>query len=326
MKNILIIGATGSTGTGLIEYLNHNKYKIYATGQGKRESDFFGKKNVEYVSLNISDKNDFAKLPQKNIDCVVLLAGAMPARMEGYNPQKYIDVNITGTLNVAEYCRQHNIKKIIFAQSHSDVYGHWDTGELITHDAIRSLNLKGDHAMYIISKCTAVDILEHYYQEYGIKNIILRLPTIYCNWPESTFFVNGVKTDMAYMYFINQAIQGKPLEIWGDPNVAKDIVYVKDFAQIVEGAINSSKARGFYNVGTGIPTTLEEQIRGVVDVFSPKNKKSVIKYRPEKRSQISYLYDISRTKKDLKFVVRYPYKKMLQDMKNDITGSRKIEK
>lgn len=318
MKKIIIIGATGSTGVGLINYLDPRKYAIYATGAKKRDKNFFNKKNVRYIALDISDKKAFDKLPKKGIDCVVLLAGLMPARMEGYDPRKYIEVNVMGTLNTAEFCRENRINKIIFAQSHSDVYGHWDTGEYIEHDASRILNLKGDHAMYIISKCTAVDILEHYHQEYGIVNIILRLPTVYCNWPESTFYVNGVKTNMAYMYLINRARKGDGVEIWGDPDKAKDIVYVKDFAQIVDKAINSRKAQGFYNVGTGIPTTLEEQIRGIVEIFSPKGKKSRISYLPNKRSQTSYLYDIARTKRDLGYEVKYPYLTMLEDMKADI--------
>jgi UDP-glucose 4-epimerase len=314
----IVIGATGSTGMSLVDYLDERNWMIYATGQRERVGAFEGKKNVHYVALDISKRDDFKKLPTKDIDCVVLLAGAMPARMEGYDPQKYIDVNVTGALNVAEFCRQNGIGKIVFAQSHSDVFGHWNTGEYIKHDAPRSLNLKGDHAMYIISKCAAVDILEHYYQEYGIKNVILRLPTIYCNWPESTFYVNGVKTDMAYMYFINRARRGEEIEIWGDPTKAKDIVYVKDFDQIVEKAMSSGVARGFYNVGSGIPTTLEEQIAGIVDVFSPTGRRSPVRYVPTKPSQASYLYDISRTERDLGYEVRYPYLKMLNDMKAEI--------
>ena len=319
--NIIIIGATGSTGLGLIDYLSAEGHKIYGTGTSKRGKDFFKRKNVEYISLDITNKESFDVLPHESIDCVVLLAGAMPARMKGYNPQAYIDVNITGTLNVAEYCKNNGIKKIIFSQSHSDVYGYWDTGEYIKHDAKRKLNLKGDHAMYIISKCAAVDILEHYYQEYGIVNIILRMPTIYCNWPASTYFVDGKKTDMAYMYFINRAMNGESIEVWGDPQTSKDIVYVKDFAQIISKSIISTHAQGIYNVGSGIATSLDQQIKGIIDVFSKPGKISKISYEPEKPSQVSYLYDISRTVDELGYSPKYTYHAMLQDMKQDVINS-----
>lgn len=322
--NIILIGATGSTGETLTKHLSEKNHKVYATGYKQREPDYFKAENVSYIPLDISKKEQFATLPGQDIDCVILLAGMMPARMEGYDPYKYIDVNITGTLNVLEFCRENNIRKIIFAQSHSDVYGHWDTGKYIKADADRILNLKGDHAMYIISKCTAVDMLEHYHLEYGIQNIVLRLPTIYCNWPEATFYVDGKVQNMAYMYLINRAIKGEQIEIWGDPGKTKDIVYIKDFVRIVEGALESETAQGIYNVGTGIPTSLEEQIRGIIEVFADPAQYPEVVYKPEKKSQTSFLYDISRTEKDLNYKVQYPYREMLLDMKKEIEGKKRI--
>lgn len=315
MKNVIIMGASGGTGRYLTKYLSSKDYSVYATGSQERDVDYFRLPNVSYLSLDISKKEQFAKLPKENIDCVILLAGLMPARMKGYDPAAYIDVNITGTLNALEYCKENSIKKIIFTQSHSDVYGHWNSDRLIPADASRSLNLKGDHAMYIISKCTAVDLLEHYYEEHGIRNIILRLPTIYRYNPGATYYVDGVMQDMAFMSMINKAIKGEEIEIWGDPQRKKDIVYNKDFIRIVEGAIESESARGIYNVGTGLATSLEQQIRGIIEVFSPKSSPSNVVYRPEKRSQGSYLYDISRTENDLNYKPQFPYIEMLKDMK-----------
>jgi UDP-glucose 4-epimerase len=318
MKNVIIFGATGGTGMHLTRYLSERNYRVTGTGVRHRDAGHFGMKNVRYLDIDISKKEQFQELPAANVDCVILLAGMMPSRMEGYDPYKYIDVNITGTLNVLEFCRENQIKKIIFAQSHADVYGHWNTGKRIPADAPRALNLRGDHAMYIISKCTAVDMLEHYHQEYGIQHIVLRLPTIYSYMPAATLYVDGVIQDMAFMYIIKKALKGEQIEIWGDPEQPKDVVYIKDFLRIVECAIESPTASGIFNVGTGIGTTLEQQIRGIVEVFSSDGQKSEIIYRPEKRSQASYLYDISKTEQELGFTVQYPYMDMLRDMKRQM--------
>jgi UDP-glucose 4-epimerase len=325
MKNVIVMGASGGTGTYLTKDLSEKGYTILATGNKERDPNYFDLPNVTYLSLDITKKDQFSKLPKENIDCVILLAGLMPARMEGYNPSAYIDVNITGTLNVLEYCRENNIKKVIFTQSHSDVYGHWNSGKNIPADASRSLNLKGDHAMYIISKCTAVDMLEHYYLEYGIRNIVLRLPTIYQYKPGATYYVDGVVQDMAFMLLIQKAMLAEEIEIWGDPAQKKDVVYNKDFISIVEGAIESETARGIYNVGTGTTTSLEQQIRGIIEVFSPEGKFSNVVYKPEKRSQASYLYDISRTEKDLNYKAKYPYMDMLRDMKANMFADLKTQ-
>jgi UDP-glucose 4-epimerase len=315
----LIIGATGSTGLYLTDYFVSKNHNLVVTGLKPRNLQYYKSKGIEYISLDISKKEEFVKLPT-DINCVVLLAGMMPARMEGYNPYKYININTIGTLNTLEFCRINNITKIIFAQSHSDVFGYWNTGEYIKDDSARKLNYKGDHAVYIISKCASVDLIEHYHQDYGIQSIIFRLPTIYCYWPDDTMYVNGIKKTMAYLTIIKKAIKGEAIEIWGNPKIAKDIVYVKDFVQLVEEAIKSNTAQGIYNVGTGIPTTLEEQIRGIIEIFSRHDKTSVIVYRPDKPSQISYLYDVSKAKKELGYQVRYPYIEMLKDMKAEMNN------
>lgn len=313
--NILLIGATGSTGLYLMDSLRKQRHKVFATGRRRRENSYFQENRIPYFSLDISKKEEFQKLDVYQYDVVVLLAGLMPARMEGYKPESYFYVNTLGTLHALEYCRSRGINKIIFAQSHSDVAGHWNTGRYIKDEAERILNLKGDHAAYIISKCAAVDLLEHYHQEFGLQSIIFRLPTIYCYWPDSYFYVDGMKKKIAYLAIIEQAINGEKIEIWGDPSVAKDIVYIKDFVQLLIKSIEHPTAQGIFNVGTGIPTTLEEQILGIIDVFSPRESASEVVYCPEKPSQVSYLYDITKAKKELGYVVEFPYKEMLEDMK-----------
>jgi UDP-glucose 4-epimerase len=242
--------------------------------------------------------------------------------MEGYNPQTYIDVNVTGTLNVLEYCRTVGVSSYLFTQSHSDVAGYWNTGEYIKPDAPRKLNLKGDHAIYIISKNAAVDLIEHYHLDYGLRTFVFRLPTIYNYRPIYDMFVNGKNVPIGFMYFIQKAINSEPIEIWGDPQQQKDIVYVKDFNQMLTKAIESNLKKGFYNVGSGKPTTLEEQIKGVIEIFSPKDNQSKLIYKPEKQSQNSYLYDISNAEKELGYHPTYNYIEMLKDMKKEMQENR----
>lgn len=109
MKNekILVFGASGDTGTYFVRYFldhyNDSEYEVVAVGT--RETDRFARMGVPYYRVDITQKNAFDCLP-KDIYAVVDLAGAMPARMKGYDPYKYIDVNIIGTLNILEFCRK----------------------------------------------------------------------------------------------------------------------------------------------------------------------------------------------------------------------------
>jgi len=318
----MIFGATGTLGTYLVDHLYEKKYKIWAIGNRNVKEDYYSRRGINCAKIDISNKDDFEKLPQSDVDSIVLISGAMPSRMVGYNPQKYIDINITGTLNVLEYCRRIKVSQFLFTQSHSDVSGYWNTGEYIKPDAPRKINLKGDHAVYIISKNAAVDLIEHNRLSYGIKTFIFRLPTIYNYRPIYDMYVNGENVKVGYYTFIHNAINSKSIEIWGDPSKAKDIVYVKDFNQMITKAIESNLAKGFYNVAFGSPTTLDEQVKGIIDVFSPKENPSKIIYCYEKRSQDSYLYDIENSKVELGYQPEYSYIKMLEDMKNEMNGNR----
>jgi len=319
---IVVFGATGTLGTYFVDQLVEEGYKVVAVGRRNVHEDYYSKKGIASAKVDICERDDFQNLPQSDVDVVAHIAGSMPSRMVGYKAQNYIDVNITGTLNVLEYCRQANVQKYLFTQSHSDVAGHWNTGKFIDPNAPRLLNYKGDHAVYIISKNAAVDLIEHYHQEYNLQTVVFRLPTIYSFRPIYDMYVDGQQRVMAYRYLIKKAIAGESIEIWGDSNRTKDVVYVKDFNQMLIKAMISNKAQGMYNVGTGVPTTLEEQIRGIVEVFSPKDKPSKIIYCPDKPSQTSYLYDIGNAVRDFSYKPKYLYIEMLEDMKYEMEGNR----
>jgi hypothetical protein len=84
----------------------------------------------------------------------------------------------------------------------------------------------------------------------------------------------------------------------------------------------SNKAHGLYNIATGIRTSLQEEVEGIIAVFSPPGHPSKITYSPDKPDGLAYLYDISKAKRDLGYVVRYPYKKMLEDYKMEMNNKR----
>jgi UDP-glucose 4-epimerase len=77
----------------------------------------------------------------------------------------------------------------------------------------------------------------------------------------------------AYRFLIEQAKAGENIECWGNPTRSKEIVYVGDCVQLIERCIESDLDGGIYNLGRGVGVTMEEQIKGIVDVFCPERKK-----------------------------------------------------
>ena len=318
MKNIILLGATGGTGRYLVEdllsHLDLNAYHIVAAGT--RADGGFASDAVEYVRVDISDSSSFRALPEQAY-CVVDLAGIMPARMEGYHPQKYIDVNISGTLNVLEYCRRAGADRILYAQSFGDIKDWGEEKLVLTPDMPRRFRFDTDHTVYVLSKNFAVDLLENYRAMYGLKAFVFRLPTIYLWSADDSYFVDGQLRKKGYRILIDRAIHGEPLEIWGDPKRKKDMVYVKDFCQMLRRAVlTDTVCHGHYNVGTGIGTTLEAQVRGIAEVFgSIGNIYPPILYCPDRPNAPQYIMDITSAVNDLGYQPEYSYLQMLQDMK-----------
>ena len=320
---IVVFGASGNTGTYFIKYFLENnkdkKYEIVAVGT--RATDKFEKMGVKYFQVDITKKEDFEKLP-KDVYAVVDLAGAMPARMEGYNPQYYIDVNITGNLNILEYCRENNVDRILFAQSFGDIKDYGETELVIKADMPRKFSFKSDHTIYVMTKNFMVDMMENYYEMYGLKKFVFRLPTIYLYSPIDYYYVDGVKRQIGYRLLIDRAIKGEPIEVWGDSTRVKDMVYVKDFCQMLYKALFVQREKGYYNVGTGVGTSLLEQIKGMVDVFGEDDKKSQIVLHPEKPNAPQYIMDITPAEKELGYSPKYDYISMLEDIKLEMKKAR----
>jgi UDP-glucose 4-epimerase len=322
MKNIVIFGATGTIGVYTAIELKENNYNIFAVGRRIDHNNFFNRHGISYYSLNIKNKDDFDLLPSGNIDAVIHYAGSMPAHMRGYNPKEHIDSIIIGTFNVLEYAKKVNAERIIFSQSISDILYLFGTTNPISPDVEKKFPLTGDHSVYSISKNAAANLIEHYYSEYKIKRFILRLPTIYAYHPNPFYYVNGERRWMGYRLLIDNAIKGNTIEIWGNPQMKKEVVYVKDFTQIVNGALDAATDGGVYNVGTGTGISLEDQIKYIIQVFSPPQNQSKIIYKSDMPNAQQFVLDINKTKEELGYSPRYDYLSYLLDFKKEMALQR----
>ncbi len=322
MKTVMVIGASGMIGVYLTDELLEKGYNVIAVCHKENDTLAYKKRGLESYTIDISNKADFDNLPKCGIDVVVLLAGILPAGMRGYFPEKYFQVNTIGALNVLEYCRVTGVKQILYSQSHSDVSGHWQD-DIIDAYTAPSINYNNDHTVYIISKIAAAELLENYNQMYGLSYALFRLPNIYSYHPNKYYYVDGKQKIVAYRMFIDKAIAGDNIEVWGNPKMKRDVVYVKDLTQMFILAIEKEIKKGKYNVSNGVELTLEQQVKDTIEVFSSPGHKSNIIYRPEIQiKDIKYHYDISNAIKDLGYKPKYFHIEMLKDMKEEMVKNR----
>lgn len=323
MKKVIVFGATGGVGAYTTTKLIADEYDVIAVGHRPNDNDFFEELGAIYCSVDISDKNTFNVLPDSDVYAIIHLAGMLPARMEGYNPQIYIDMNVTGTLNVLEYAVKCSAKRFVYANSWSDLAYLADIQTIIPSDGNGKFPINNDHSVYSIMKNAGAHLCEHYAEKYGFRQYTLRFPNIYLFHPGNTYFVDGKIRTKGLNNIIGQIKRGEDIELWGNPERVRDMVYVKDCVQIIERCLDSGSIGGTFNVGTGIGTTRLDQIKGLIDVFTPENGiKSKIIINKDKPDSPQYIMDITKTKWQLGYEPQYDYISFLMDYKEEMERNR----
>lgn len=316
-KNILVLGATGNLGAYSAIALRQAGYNVIASGKRKSDNGFFQEHDIEYVSIDITNPDDFNKINNKHIETVVDFAGELPSRDE-FDPNALINTIVGATVNVLEFMKRVGANKIIFPTTPYDLFHLHETGEPISPDAPRSYPPSNDHSVYAIAKNAAVDLIEYYHNTFGFSRFILRFFTIYQYHPNAYHYANGVFKKMPYRQLIDKAIYGEPIEIYGNPERVKEMVYIKDFVKVVVAAVQSELDGGFYNIGSPERVSLDQMIHGLVQVFSDKNNKSNITYAPQYPDTLQSMLDWSKTKKDLGYNPSYDFIRMMEDFKKEM--------
>ena len=312
---IIIFGATGGIGAYTTMHLiDTKKYELIAVGHRENDNGFYESFGIPYYSVDVANYNTFDCLPKEDVYAIVNMAGVLPAIK--YDPRMYISSFTMGQLNILEYMRKVGCKKIIFAQTPADLWYLQNTDVPMPADAQRSFPPATDHSIYAIAKNAAIDITQYYQNTFGIQWYALRFFNVYMYNPNPFYHVNGIKRWISFRLIIEKAKKGEDIEVWGNPTRSKEMVYVKDVAQLISLCIEDKEHSGIYNVGSLHQVTLDEQIDGIIEVFTC-DKKSKKVYCPDKPDALFNHLDIDKTIKDLGYCPQYDYKKWLLDFKKE---------
>jgi len=324
-KKVIVFGAAGFIGTYLIDELIKQNFEILASDISEIGEQYYNSQNIPYISVDITNKKDFEKLENTQYDAVIHLAALQPANFTeaNYTLHDYIKINVNGTLNILDFCTKSKANKIIYASSHRNTSGLWHKNTLIKEEDGRSQQYEGEYSMFSISESAAQDCVEYYHANNFLLGIIFRLPPVYGYGPHLEIFKEGKPIKTGFQTFIDNAINCKPLEVWGNVNVGRDIIYVKDVVLAFIKAINNDKINGLYNISSGYRLTLKEEVETIARVFWGDNTNPKIILLPEKSHKMdSFAYDNSKAKQELDWNPQYNFEKMLLDYKNELTNNK----
>ena len=324
LMKILVLGATGKLGCYSAIHLAKLGHFVIASGRRDSDNGFFADHKIDYIGgLTLENPNSFSKLPLY-VDAVVHMAGTMPAHV-GTNPMPYVKSIVEGMVNLLEWMRKGDCRRIVFNTTPSDVSAFFGEDVQVPEDAPRSFPKDGgDHAVYAICKNAAVDILEHYRIAYGFMPIIFRHLSVYAWHPNSSYYVNGVKKILPWRRIMRMCMDGEPIEVWGNPLRKKELLYVDDFTEAVGLAVKSNIC-GLFNLPGVRPYTLDEQIQGLIDAFSPNPKSHQKIYLPDKPSTPQNLLALGMANTELGWKARIEWNEACRRMRIAM-GKKEFEK
>jgi UDP-glucose 4-epimerase len=319
---IIVTGATGFIGFYLVNELHNQNYSVLAVDKsGLDEAEYFKKQGIPFVQMDITHQEELAQLPTAKVEAVINLACVQPANVssKAYDPAKYIEVNVVGLINILNFCNANRILKVLHTISHRNVQGLWEKGDIITENSPRSIKYAGKFSMFSISESAALDVLKYYQEEHKLQPIVFRLPSVYGYGHHENYYHHDRVEKTGLGVFIANASDGKDIEIWGDPNKGRDVVYVKDVVNAIITAIRKTGVSGLFNIASGKKLTLQQQVDDIIRVFSTGPSQSRIIYRPEKPNSIDpCVYDISKAQRELGWAPVYSFEDMLRDYRREM--------
>ena len=233
------------------------------------------------VKADIRDYSAIAELIS-NADYVFHEAAQVSVVESIRDPVFTEEVNVVGTLNVLKALLEGQ-GKLIFASS-AAVYG--DNPNLPLKETERPKPL----SPYGVTKATAEEYLRVFHELYGLPVVALRYFNVFGPRQSANQYAGVISI------FINRALKGEPLVIFGDGKQTRDFIYVKDVVRANILAAESRRANGrTFNVATGRQTSILELAMKVIEITGTTS--SIVFDKPRPGDIRHSLADISEIRK-----------------------------
>lgn len=247
-KTIIVTGGAGFIGSNFIYYMLR-KYPFYrivcldaltyagnlSTLKNAMENH---PENFRFVKADIRDKEAVEKLfEEEHPDIVVNFAAESHVDRSILNPQEFLETNIMGPQVLMDACRKYGVKRY-HQVSTDEVYGDLplDRPDLFFTE---KTNLHAS-SPYSASKASADLVVMAYHRTYGLPVSISRCSNNYgpYHFPEK----------LIPLMIIN-ALNDKPLPVYGDGLNVRDWLYVEDHCKAIDMIIHGDCVGEVYNVG-----------------------------------------------------------------------------
>jgi UDP-glucuronate 4-epimerase len=295
---ILVTGGAGFIGSHLCGRLLREGHRVvcldnfddFYNPEIKRRNiqEVIGEEQFELIEGDIRDTQLIARIFRgQAFDVVVHLAARAGVRPSIDYPKLYEEVNVQGTINLLESCREFGIKSFVFASS-SSVYGGNSKVPFSEEDRVET-----PISPYGTTKRAGELFCYSYHHLFNINITCLRYFTVY--GPRQ-------RPEMAIHRFTRLIDGSEMVPMYGDGQSMRDYTYIDDIIDGTLEAISRNKGYEIYNLGESCTIRLIDLIRMLEETLG---KKAIIEGWPEQRGDMPITYaNIEKARKKLGYTPR----------------------
>ena len=271
-KNVLVTGGAGFIGSHLSENLCSHESNVTILD----DLSFGCVSNLKNCSVNFMAGNitdfEICLKATKDKEIVFHLAAMTSVPESVKNPLECEKINVEGTTNLLEACKENNVQTFIFSSS-AAIYGN-------RNDECKETDTPNPKSPYAKSKLKCEDLCRDYAYEYDMSTASLRYFNVYGKRQRSDSPYSGVVAK-----FTENLMRRKPILIYGNGQQKRDFVHVSKVveANTLIGSLENLKGEVF-NVATGMSITLFELLQNLE--FETKQKKFKITLKSSRPGDI----------------------------------------
>jgi len=300
---LLVTGGAGFIGSNFIRYIikKYPQYKVinldkltYA-GNLDNLKDIENNSNYTFVKGDICDRIIVDEL-SKDVEAIVNFAAQSHVDRSIIDASDFIRTNIDGTYNLLEATKRHKISRLIHCST-DEVYGSIDEG------SFKETSPLSPSSPYAASKAAA-DMVVHSYR------VTFDLPTIVAR--SSNNFGPYQYPEKIISLFITNALEDKPLTLYGDGMNVRDWLYVIDSCEAIDLILHKGKEGEIYNIGGGNELKNIDLTKMVLKILKkPESLIQPVKDRPGHDRR--YSLDCSKIKKGLGWTPGFDFERALEE-------------
>ena len=260
MAKILITGGCGFIGSNFIRYYlkRHddveivNFDKLTYAGKKKNLSDVEDDRRYSFVKGDVAVMSQ-VKEGMEGIYSVVHFAAESHVDRSIIDPGIFIQTNITGTYNLLECARENGVRKLIHIST-DEVYGSLGAEGSFTENSPLSPN-----SPYSASKASSDLLVRSYCNTFGLPAVICRCSN---NYGPYQF------TEKLIPLMIMNAMNDKPLPVYGDGLQSRDWIFVEDQCRALDAVLMSGRNGEIYNIGGNCEWANIDVVKMILDILN----------------------------------------------------------